>query len=150
MKYRTKKVIHGWLKTGFIFSAFALFVVPSIGLAKVAGGIAVFCYLSMVAVRYYMKLPYLKARQELANSENEPEFLFEWFTISWVATLLGLAIPAFLYSQNFISLLYLKRVLTGGLIFLSVYSLVVLFRYLSHRRQKKRLNSKEPEDYLKF
>jgi hypothetical protein len=149
MKYRTKKAIHSWLKIGLIFSSFALFISPSIGLVKVAGGIAVFCYISMLVARYYMKLPYLRARQEQIDSESEPEFVFEWFTISWVATLLGLAIPTFLYAHQLVSLLSLKRILSGGLIFLAIYSISVLARYLTHRRRQKKLNSKEPEDYFR-
>ncbi len=149
MRYRTKKQLHSWLKVGFIFSSFALFISPTIGLVKIAGGMAAFFYISMLATRYYMKLPYLKAREEMIDSESEPEFVFEWFTISWVATLLGLAIPTFLYAHQFVSLLSLKRILTGGLVFLSIYSISVLARYLSHRRRQKKINSKEPEDYLK-
>ncbi len=152
MKYKNKKKVLQWVKTGMALSGLLMLITPHDLIARLSGVVVVLLFFTHLWIKHLMKKHFQK---ELKKDElEEPEWMFEWLTIGWTGTLFIIAIPGMLYVHNFISLDTYGRINTGGFGFLGIYFILSGIRLLLKRRklQKKgseRLNfsfKKKPKD----
>ena len=152
MKYKNKKKILQWVKTGMALSGLLMLITPHDLIARLSGVVVVLLFFTHLWIKHLMKKHFQK---ELKKDElEEPEQMFEWLTIGWTGTLFIIAIPGMLYVHNFISLDTYGRINTGGFGFLGIYFILSGIRLLLKRRklQKKgseRLNFSDKVDSKK-
>ena len=152
MKYKSKKKVLQWVKTGMALSGLLMLITPHDLIARLSGVVVVLLFFTHLWIKHLMKKHFQK---ELRKDElEEPEWMFEWLTIGWTGTLFIIAIPGMLYVHNFISLESYYRVNLGGFGFLGLYFFLSGVRHLLKRRNlrkkiterlnfSKKLNPKE-------
>lgn len=136
MKYKNKKKVLQWVKTGMAISGLLMLITPHNLIARLSGIVAVLLFFTHLCIKHLMKKHFQK---ELRRDEiEEPEWMFEWLTIGWTGTLFIIAIPGMLYIHNFISLESYHRINIGGFGFLGLYFLLSGIRIIFKRRQLKK------------
>lgn len=145
MKYKNKKQVLFWVKIGLISSAFLMLATPHHYMARAVGIVAVLLFSTHILIRHLMR----KHFQKIEKIESDPEYLFEWLSVSWVSFLLGLFIPLLLHGLGEINTKTLYKILFGELGLLILYSLITLFRWYRFQRKqtsdiKRRMH---PEKY---
>lgn len=139
MKYKSKKKVLQWVKTGMALSGLLMLITPHDLIARLSGVVAVLLFFTHLWIKHLMKKHFQK---ELRKDELEdPEWMFEWLTIGWTGTLFIIAIPGMLYVHNFISMESYYRVNLGGFGFLGLYFLLSGIRLIYKRKQLKKENA---------
>lgn len=139
MKYKNKKKVLQWVKTGMALSGLVMLITPHDLIARLSGVVVVLLFFTHLWIKHLMKKHFQK---ELKKDElEEPEWMFEWLTIGWTGTLFIIAIPGMLYVHNFISLDTYGRVNVGGFGFLGLYFLLSGIRLIYRRSQLKKENA---------
>ena len=139
MKYKNKKKVLQWVKTGMALSGLLMLITPHALIARLSGVVVVLLFFTHLWIRHLMKKHFQK---ELRKDElEEPEWMFEWLTIGWTGTLFIIAIPGMLYVHDFISLDTYGRINAGGFGFLGLYFLLSGVRLIYRRSQLKKKNA---------
>lgn len=139
MKYKSKKKVLQWVKTGMVLSGLLMLITPHDLIARLSGVVVVLLFFTHLWIRHLMKKHFQK---ELKKDElEEPEWMFEWLTIGWTGTLFIIAIPGMLYVHDFISLDTYGRINAGGFGFLGLYFLLSGVRLIYRRSQLKKKNA---------
>ncbi|MBY0384636.1 hypothetical protein K2X05_05705 [bacterium] len=139
MKYKSKKKVLQWVKTGMALSGLLMLITPHDLIARLSGVVVVLLFFTHIWIKHLMKKHFQK---ELKKDElEEPEWMFEWLTIGWTGTLFIIAIPGMLYVHNFISLETYGRINAGGFGFLGLYFLLSGVRLIYRRSQLKKRNA---------
>ncbi|MBL7672364.1 MAG: hypothetical protein JNM39_17925 [Bdellovibrionaceae bacterium] len=139
MKYKSKKKVLQWVKTGMALSGLLMLITPHDLIARLSGVVVVLLFFTHLWIRHLMKKHFQK---ELKKDElEEPEWMFEWLTIGWTGTLFIIAIPGMLYVHDFISLDTYGRINAGGFGFLGLYFLLSGVRLIYRRSQLKKKNA---------
>ncbi len=136
MKYKNKKKVLQWVKTGMAISGLLMLITPHELIARLSGVVVVLLFFTHLWIKHLMKKHFQK---ELKKDElEEPEWMFEWLTIGWIGTLFIIAIPGMLYVHNFISLESYGKINAGGFGFLALYFLLSGIRLLIRRLQLRK------------